>query len=240
LKDRLYIAAKAPQAELTKTRLGQAIGYENAAALYKAFLSDLAARFADAPFALGWYVTPPEAWKEIAPLAGRRGQEARVLTQAEGDWTERQKQLFRECAARGEERTILIASDSPHLAVGVVEEAFRELDRHDLVFGPTYDGGYYLIGMRGFHEVLSGIPMSTGTVLDDIARRAEQIGLSLGWVETTFDVDEIEDLEHLRRIVATRADLAATCSALERLGLHEDRKRAITEPSRPKQGGEQR
>jgi rSAM/selenodomain-associated transferase 1 len=221
LKDTLYIAAKAPRAELTKTRLGRAIGHENAVTLYKAFLTDLATRFADAPFALGWYVTPPEAWEEIAPLAGRRGRAARVSIQPPGDWTERQRQLFRESAARGEERIVLIASDSPHLAVGVVEEAFRALDRHDLVFGPTYDGGYYLIGMRGFHDVLSGIPMSTGTVLDDITGRAEHIGLSIGWVETTFDIDEMEDLEHLRRIVATRADLSATRSALETLGLHE-------------------
>jgi 2-phospho-L-lactate guanylyltransferase (CobY/MobA/RfbA family) len=172
------------------------------------------------------------------------------LDPAPGDWTERQRQLFREAAARGEERIVLIASDSPHLAVGVVEEAFRELDRHDLVFGPTYDGGYYLIGMYGYHDVLSGIPMSTGTVLDDITGRTEQIGLSVGWVETTFDISEMEDLEHLRRIVATRADLAATRSALETLGLHEDRRRSMTqpsgepprpkglstEPSRPKQG----
>ena len=143
----------------------------------------------------------------------------RVSIQGEGDWTERQRQLFRD-AAGGEERVVLIASDSPQLTVGVVEDAFRKLDRHDLVFGPTYDGGYYLIGMRGFHDVLSGIPMSTGTVLDDITRRAEQIGLSVGWVETTFDIDEVEDLEHLRRLAATRADLAATRTALEALGLY--------------------
>ena len=218
MKDTLYIAAKAPRAQITKTRLGRAIGHDSAVALYKAFLSDLAARFADAPFALGWYVTPADAWEDIAPLVSRSG---RVSIQGEGDWTERQRQLFRE-AAGGEERVVLIASDSPQLTVGVVEEAFHKLDRHDLVFGPTYDGGYYLIGMRGFHDVLSGIPMSTGTVLDDITSRAQQSGLSVGWVETTFDIDEIEDLGHLRRVAATRADLAATRKALEALGLYED------------------
>jgi rSAM/selenodomain-associated transferase 1 len=233
LKDTLYIAAKAPRAELTKTRLGRAIGHENAVALYKAFLIDLAARFADGPFALGWYVTPREAWEEIAPLvaphADWRGRATRVSIQPPGDWTERQRQLFRESAARGEDRIVLIASDSPHLAVGVVEEAFRALEVHDLVFGPTYDGGYYLIGMRGFHDVLSGIPMSTGTVLDDISARAKQIGVSIGWVETTFDIDEMEDLAHLRRIVGTRSDLAATRSALEALGLYGDGTRTSNE-----------
>lgn len=217
MKDRLYIAAKAPRPKIAKTRLGGAIGHDNAAALYRAFLIDLAVRFADAPFALGWYITPSDAWEDIAPLVGRSSRVARVSIQGEGDWTMRQRQLFRECDARGEERTVLIASDSPQITVGVVEEAFRKLDRHDLVFGPTCDGGYYLIGMRGFHDVLSGIPMSTGTVLEDITEQAERIGLSVVRVETTFDIDEIDDLAQLKQLAATRADLKATSAALDML-----------------------
>lgn len=112
---------------------------------------------------------------------------------------------------------MLIASDSPQIGVEVVREAFRELERHELVFGPTHDGGYCLIGMRGWHDV----PMSTSTVLDDSAARAS--GLSVGWVEPAFDVDEVEDPEHLRGLAARRADLAATRADLETHGLLEPR-----------------
>jgi uncharacterized protein len=216
--DVLYIAAKAPRVGLAKTRLGCSIGHESAVALYRAFLRDLAARFASAPFVCGWYVTPPDAWPEIASLVAPCG-ESRVLSQGEGDWTRRQRELFYGAAERGEQRVILIASDSPHLTVEVVARAFCELDRHDLVFGPTHDGGYYLVGMRGYHDVLHDVEMGTDTVMDEISARAERAGLSIGSVETTFDVDEAEDLEHLRRLVATRRDLAATRAALERLGL---------------------
>lgn len=212
----LYIAAKAPRPGLTKTRLGQAIGHEPAVALYRAFLQDLAARFASAPFVLCWFITPPDAWPEIAPLVAPTG-EARVLAQGEGDWTERQRVLFREAAARGEERVILIASDSPHLAVETVTDAFRELDRHDLVVGPVYDGGYYLFGMRGWHDVLHGVPMSTGTVVQEIIARAERSGLSVGQVETTFDIDEADDLRYLQQLAPSRADLPATRAVLETL-----------------------
>jgi rSAM/selenodomain-associated transferase 1 len=218
----LYIAAKAPRAGLAKTRLGASIGHESAIALYKAFLQDLATRFAGAPFVCGWYVTPPDAWPEIGPLVAPCG-ESRVLLQGEGDWTRRQRELFYGAAERGEERVVLIASDSPHLTVEVVERAFGELDRHDLVFGPTHDGGYYLVGMRSYHDVLQDVEMGTDTVMDEISVRAEQAGLSIGSVETTFDVDEAEDLEHLRRLVATRPDLAATRAALEMLDLREGR-----------------
>jgi len=218
LKDVLYVVAKAPREGFAKTRLGREVGHEAAVGLYRAFLRDLGARFKGAPFPVGWYVTPPDAWPEISPLVNGHGG-TRVLFQGDGDLTERQRSLFRGAAGRGEERTILIASDSPQLTVGVVQEAFRELEEHELVFGPTHDGGYYLIGMRGWHDVLHDIPMSTNTVLDDIVASARVLDLSVGWVETTFDVDEAEDLDHLRGLVTRRADLAATRAALEEYGL---------------------
>jgi hypothetical protein len=90
MSDSLYIAAKAPRIGLAKTRLGNSIGHEAAIALYKAFLQDLAARFAGTPFGCGWYVTPPDAWPEIAPLVTPCGK-TRVLFQGDGDWTKRQR-----------------------------------------------------------------------------------------------------------------------------------------------------
>jgi uncharacterized protein len=218
VSEALYIIAKAPRVGFAKTRLGQTIGHEQAIVLYRAFLRDLAARFSRSPFTLGWYVTPSDAWSEISLLTGETG---RVLLQGEGDLTERQRELFQGAASRGEERTVLIASDSPHLTVEVVEEAFRCLAQQDLVLGPTYDGGYYLIGMRGWHDVLHGTPMSMGTELDGIITRVRLSGLSVGLLEATFDVDVVEDLQHLRPLVLERPDLAATRDALESVGLLE-------------------
>jgi uncharacterized protein len=216
VSDALWMIARAPRVGFAKTRLGRSIGHEQAIILYRAFLQDLAARFSNSPFAPGWYVTPPDAWPEISPLTGEQG---RVLLQGDGDLTERQRELFLGAADRGEERTVLIASDSPHLAVEVVEEAFLLLDRNDLVFGPTYDGGYYLIGMRGYHDVLRETPMSVGTELDDLIARARLLGLSVGLLETTFDVDVVEDLHHLQPLALERPDLHATRGTLDSLGL---------------------
>ncbi|MDP8949426.1 MAG: TIGR04282 family arsenosugar biosynthesis glycosyltransferase [Actinomycetota bacterium] len=218
MSDALYVIAKAPRVGLAKTRLGRTIGHERAVALYKAFLRDLGARFSNSSFNLGWYVTPPDSWPEISALVPQTGP---VLFQGEGDLTERQRELFRGAAGRGEERTVLIAADSPHLGVEVVEEAFRRLDREDLVFGPTHDGGYYLIGMRGYHDVLEGATMSKDSVLEGIVARARLSGLSVGLLEATFDVDLAEDIRHLRPLALERPDLSATQDALESLGLME-------------------
>lgn len=224
MNDVLYVIAKAPRPGFAKTRLGRAIGHERAIALYKAFLEDLAARFACESFGFGWYVTPPGSWPEISEVTGDA---ERVVYQGEGDLADRQREFFRETAKRGE-RAVLIGADAPHLSIESIEEAFRALDDHDLVFLPTHDGGYCLIGMSGPHEnVLEGVKMSTGTELDGIMSRARISGLSTEFLEPTFDVDEVEDLVHLRREALERVDLAATRQALESLGLLEESETAL-------------
>lgn len=224
MTDVLYVIAKAPRIGLAKTRLGATIGHEEAIELYKAFLRDLAARFVDAPFGFGWYITPSDAWPEISALTGETD---RLLYQGEGDLTDRQRELFRKAERRGE-RAVLIGSDAPHLAVETIEEAFLALDHHDLVFLPTHDGGYCLIGMSGPHdEVLEGVMMSTGSELEGIITRARLSGLSVKFLEPTFDVDVVEDLSLLREQALEREDLAATREAFEKLGLREPAPAAI-------------
>ena len=225
MTDVLYVAARAPRPGFTKTRLGQSIGNGPASLLYAAFLRDLSARLAQMPFAVGWYVTPEDAWDDLAPLVRPDRPETRRPRAPVRCWCRARvagrrasRRCFREAPARGESRTVLIASDSPHLDVGAIVEAFGLLTSHDLVLGPTIDGGYYLIGMRGPWEVLGAVTMSTGTVLAEIVARAELLGLTVAFVPATFDVDEAHDLELLAEVVVQRRDLPATRAALEMLG----------------------
>lgn len=210
----LHIAAKAPRPGLAKTRLADGVGVAEALGLYRAFLSDLADRFTGGPLPLAWYVTPADAWRDLAPLVRRPGHPLVMRSQPDGDWAERQDALFRGAAARGEDRTILIAADSPQLPRGEAAGALRELDRHDVVLTPTHDGGYALIGMRGHHDVLRGIEMGTGAVLDGILRRAASRGLRVARRDAVFDVDEARDLASLERALEGRDDMPATAAAL--------------------------
>ena len=175
---------------------------------------DLAARFAGAPFPVGWYVTPPDAWADLRAIVSPSGPAPPVLAQPPGDWTARQRALFRGAAARGERRTVLIASDSPHLEIEVVESALAALERDDVAIGPTHDGGYYLIGMRGWHDVLAGVAMSTDAVLDGVLAVARRTGATVAVLEPTFDIDGRDDLGLLAALDPRRDDLAATRRAL--------------------------
>lgn len=236
-REAFYVIAKAPRPGFAKTRLGESIGHEEAVTLYRAFLRDLAARFSGSTHEPGWYVTPPDALPEMRPLIGAP---RTVLFQGEGDLTDRQRDLFRLAAERGEERVVLAGADSPTLDAGIVDEAFRRLGDHDLVLGATQDGGYYLIGMRDpggvlSRSVLDGVQMSTGSELDSLVEQARGSGLSVGWVQTLFDVDVVDDLQSLRQ-VSDRPDLANTRATLESLGLMQESGAAIGDNTRDKSG----
>jgi hypothetical protein len=205
-----YFAAKAPLAGEAKTRLGAAIGMAAAAKLYSAFLLDLSQRFNAARFPTRWYLAP--------------GAEAHILrltatsplfrTQRGKDWADRQANLFKACAAEGETRVVLAATDSPQLRPERVDAAFAALALHDAVLGPTLDGGYYLVGMRGFHDILKGVEMSTGSALDQVLGRARARRLSVALLEEEFDVDSEADLPRLAQEVARSADLPYTAAVL--------------------------
>jgi glycosyltransferase A (GT-A) superfamily protein (DUF2064 family) len=56
--------------------------------------------------------------------------------------------------------------------------------------------------------------MSTSDVARRIAGRCADLCLRIAHVEPTFDIDEVEDLEMLRQLADSRADLAATFAAM--------------------------
>jgi glycosyltransferase A (GT-A) superfamily protein (DUF2064 family) len=222
------IAAREPAPGMVKTRLGATIGMARAAELYAAFLVDLAARFTprqdeDWGFDVGWAFTP--AAVDFARVLQRIGCDppsppVRFLAQHGDGWDERQANILAWGHEQGYQRTVLVGSDSPQLAFTVVSDAFAALLDHNVVMGRTLDGGYYLIGMRGFHDVLRGVPMSTVTAAEALAARAQGLGLRLAELPVTFDIDEERDLEHLRRALAPDGACApATWAALRRLRL---------------------
>lgn len=217
IRDALVIGAKEPVPGAVKTRLGRAIGDARAAALYRAFLADLAARFrrADRAYDLFWAVTPAGAdWFALVGAADG------YFAQRGADWTERQRHIFRWTAARGYARTVLIASDSPQVTARTVATAFDALNAHAATLAPTPDGGYSLIGQRAGVDILGDVPMSTATVSNDLRTNARARGLPLRALPQTWDVDEAVDLHRLAAYLAGPHDAPATAVAFRALGLH--------------------
>ncbi len=70
---------------------------------------------------------------------------------------------------------VIFGTDVPVLSVDLLEDAFKKLESHDRVLGPSEDGGYYLIGFnRPFNGLFQGIARGTHTVAQDTLRLARQ------------------------------------------------------------------
>src|SRR5262249_42735012 len=73
-------------------------------------------------------------------------------------------------------RTIAFNSDSPHLPRSVLEAAFETLSAHDLVIGPTHDGGYYLVGAKASRpQLFANDGMGTSSALERLLARAQAL-----------------------------------------------------------------
>src|SRR5205823_15090674 len=97
--------------------------------------------------------------------------------------------------ARGYRRIVIVSSDSPTLPRAVFDEAFAALDDHDLVLGPTLDGGYYLIGLEQPQpHLFEDIAWSTAVVYAQTLERAAERGLRVHATPEWHDVDSVADL----------------------------------------------
>ena len=64
-------------------------------------------------------------------------------------------------------KAIIIGSDLPEISVDIINGAIEKLDDYDSVIGPTFDGGYYLLGFNKIsfcNEVFSDVDWSTDKV----------------------------------------------------------------------------
>ncbi|MCS6806721.1 MAG: TIGR04282 family arsenosugar biosynthesis glycosyltransferase [Acidobacteriota bacterium] len=192
----LVIVAKYPEVGQVKTRLAKHFGDEPACRLYRAFIRDLEATFGNNPRPLYWAYTPPSSHFASVVRAG-----SRCFPQEGARLSERLLNIFRRLLAAGYQRVVVMGSDAPQMRREWVEEAFTALTHVDTVLAPAEDGGYNLIGMKEAHDVFSYVPMSTAHVLADTLERIRKLGLSVHLLPTSFDVDEIEDVEKLRQLI---------------------------------------
>ena len=123
---------------------------------------------------------------------------------------------------------MVVGSDSPDLSPAILREAARTLSHHDVVFGPCFDGGYYLVGCRGsaaLDALFSGVPWSSPTVLAVSLSLAQGAGLQvapLDTLPTLMDIDQMEDLvAFLARARPDHPLQAAACAALAASTLRE-------------------
>ncbi|MGB9080203.1 MAG: DUF2064 domain-containing protein, partial [Desulfuromonadaceae bacterium] len=88
-------------------------------------------------------------------------------------------------------------SDAPDLPLPYIQEAYRLLatQQTDAVFGPSRDGGYYLLGLRQvWPQLFADIPWGSASVLELSLAAARDTGLTAVLLPEWQDIDTVEDL----------------------------------------------
>jgi uncharacterized protein len=191
----LVIMAKAPRPGAVKTRLTPSLPLQAVTAFYRCLLGDtlaLARSLGGVEIAI---MCPDSDVNELARLAGHG---ARVVAQKGEGLAAGLTSVFAHFAEGQQRRIIAFNSDSPHLPRSVLEEAFETLAAHDAVVGPTFDGGYYLVGAKASHPTLfTGDEMGTSSALERLLSRARVLELSVGFADPFYDIDVADDLIRL-------------------------------------------
>jgi len=68
--------------------------------------------------------------------------------QIDGDLGQRMRDAISDSFERGAAKVVLVGTDLPDLVPEHFEGAFEALNNHDLVIGPSMDGGYWLVGLK--------------------------------------------------------------------------------------------
>jgi len=106
---------------------------------------------------------------------------------------------FAELFGLGYEKVLIIGSDLLDLNEQHIENAFNQLNQHEIVLGPSQDGGYYLLGMKTMHpKIFQNKAWGTNTVLADTLSDLQHNDLEL--LEELNDIDTFEDMKHYKQL----------------------------------------
>ena len=136
----------------------------------------------------------PDGDVDAAPWPGA----ASRLAQGTGDLGHRMARIMR---ALPPGPAVIIGTDIPDITPSHVARAFRFLGRHDAVFGPATDGGYWLVGLKRrprLPDIFAGVRWSTEFTLSDSLAKLGH-GHSVALLEILEDIDDGLSLERWRQ-----------------------------------------
>jgi uncharacterized protein len=195
--NRLIVFGRYPEPGRTKTRLIPMLGAAGAAELQRRLTEktvSTAREFASARDVELELCFAGAGTKSVRRWLGPAGELAR---QAGGDLGSRMQTAFDRAFRQGCSRVVLVGTDIPGLETGFLEKAFNFLDKNHAVIGPSTDGGYWLIGLKGPADIFRGPEWGREAVLEQTLAIAGERGLSVHCLESLTDVDTEDDVRHL-------------------------------------------
>ena len=192
MKDVIIYFVKEPKSGLVKTRLYPSLTRHQAAEIYKCLVR------------INLQTTVENSlWDVVISYRGRRttiqkafGKNPRYVNQGMGDLGVRMENAFKKVRLFQGQKIILMGSDQLGVTKQLIKDAFKRLDRYDVVLGPAWDGGFYLMGIRKSlpESFFSRISWSSDKTLSECLKKFGPYHLSVTLLKSLGDVDTYEDL----------------------------------------------
>lgn len=195
----LILMTRIPIPGKTKTRLMDILTGNECADLHRAFLHDLMVTFEQLKdIDIFVTYTPDNALHILEDIIPPY---IDTFPQSGGDLGNKMYNAIKEVCSKGYEKVVLIGSDIPNLKKEDIRASFQLLGGNDVVLGPTYDGGYYLVGMKIPNEKLFHINKKWGgkSVLESTVDIGNEQGMTIGLSSKYRDIDTKEDLFEFER-----------------------------------------
>ena len=186
----LIIFIKNPSEGKVKTRLAATLGNKVTLGIYKKLLAHTNAVagkvLAEKHIFYSSHIDANDEWNEAEFVKD---------LQTGNDLGERMRNAFVGLFNNRYGQVAIIGSDCPDITVDLIEQAFKELDRSDIVIGPATDGGYYLLAIKKLYpELFENITWSTNHVLKQTLAICKSINKSFHLLPVLSDVDVEEDI----------------------------------------------
>jgi rSAM/selenodomain-associated transferase 2/rSAM/selenodomain-associated transferase 1 len=193
--DRLIVFGRYPVPGRTKTRLIPALGPAGAAELQRRMTERMMATVRAVAERCGASIEFRYEGGNLSKMRRWLGPDLSYLPQAGEGLGERMRGALEHALRDGCRRVVLVGTDVPELPAERLRAAFEALPEHDLVLGPSTDGGYWLIGLSRPVDVFSAVPWGTAAVLNMTLDKTRKQGLSVHLLEALSDIDTPDDLE---------------------------------------------
>jgi len=191
VKELLIIFTKNPIKGKVKTRLAKTIGDDKALLVYQSLLRYTNSVTKNLGVCKAVYysdfIPENDIWTD--------GVFEKYL-QKGGNLGERMQNAFELAFEQKYESVAIIGSDCLMLTRKIIQHAFSKLNTHDFAIGPAADGGYYLLGMNNFYELIfQNKKWSTPSVFEKTLKDIRKQNKSVYLLPGLNDIDTIDDLK---------------------------------------------
>lgn len=186
----LIIFVKNPELGKVKTRIARTAGDEKALRIYLELMKHTRQIALESSVDLLLFYS-----QEINTKDDWSNEQFTKHLQVETDLGGRMKAAFQK-AFEDHDKVVIIGSDCASLNAEIIKNAFTALEDNSFVIGPTFDGGYYLLGMKQFEpSVFDDIQWSTDEVFPKTIERIQTLNAAYHLAPQLSDIDFEEDWE---------------------------------------------